>query len=147
MILDDANIVPTKTPYTGILQTPKSLADYCEENLPEIMAAVAAPGTINRMVPRSMACFAWLKFARLDRTLADSFFVDLVTGHDEGPKDPIYQLRERLIRNRATKEKLPRIELLALIFKAWNYSRTGKRIEVLVWRSSGPTAERFPEPI
>jgi hypothetical protein len=140
---DEAGLMPTGSG-SFILTGPEGL-DFLESHPKIRESVVEAPGTVNRLAPRTMLCFSHYKFAAKDNVLANSFFVDLVTGDKEAEGDPIYLLREKLKANRIAKTKLPRSEMLALIIKAWNAVRGGQTLKQLKWTSTGPKAEAFPE--
>jgi hypothetical protein len=144
---DQRGRIPTCGVGRGFILTPVEGIEFLEAH-PDLRHSVAkAPGTVNPYAPRSMLCFAHWKFSKLDKTLANEFLIELTTGENEGEGDPIYLLRDRLKSNRRAKVKLPRTEVFALIIKAWNAYRTGKKLHNLRWRSTGPKAESFPEPI
>jgi hypothetical protein len=77
---------------------------------------------------------------------AERFFEQLATGIDLEDTSPIYRLREKLLMNRTARFKLPTYEIVAIIFKTWNYWRTGRDVRAIYWRASGKTAEPFPIP-
>lgn len=81
-----------------------------------------------------------------DPILADAFFDSLGTGEMLREGEPLFHLRKRMLQNRsATTRKLARLELSALVLKAWNLTRQGRRdLQVFSWRSGG---EPFPEPM
>jgi hypothetical protein len=81
---------------------------------------------------------------RSDRATADRFFDRLIDGNDLTQLDPIYHLRERLLKNLTAKAKLPREEIVALFIKAWNAWINGRAVNKLRWISVGPRAEEFP---
>lgn len=82
---------------------------------------------------------------RSDKQIADLFFEKLVQGTDLTKVDPVYHLRERLVRNLTAKAKLPRSEIVALFVKAWNAWIHERPVNNLRWRAVGPRAEEFPE--
>lgn len=108
----------------------------------ELRRSVLAPGVINRLLPHTMCSFLHYLFAQKDRSAANVFFIDLVTGEKESPTDPIYLLRERLKSNKLALKKMGRVELAALVIKAWNAVREKKKIERLQWQQA---KEFFPE--
>jgi hypothetical protein len=119
--------------------------DYYDAH-PEIKQAVlTAPATVSRLAPRSFLVYCFLKFSGKDEQHARNFLIDLTNGESTGQGDPVELLRNRLLENRASKSKLKKKELLALIIKAWNFDRSGERPDNLRWISSGPRAESFPE--
>jgi hypothetical protein len=72
----------------------------------------------------------------------------LATGADIGRSDPVYQLRERLMRGAdapvGTREAL--MERFALMIKSWNLFSTGRVVpqREFRWRQTGRGAEPFP---
>ncbi len=142
---DDAGVLPTSG--TANFQfTPIEGIEFLKGHT-KIRKSVGAPGTCNQLVPRTMASFCHYKFAQVDMPAADAFFVELVMGEKEGAQDPLYLLRERLAANQRAKNKISRTEKLALIIKTWNAIRSNKKVHNLIWRSTGPQAEAFPEVI
>lgn len=94
-------------------------------------------------IPPSVAGTAWYLFSRVDPEHADIFMTTLGEGAGLEKTNPIFQLRERLIANRASRLKIGTTELLALTIKAWNYWRVGKEVQLLLWRHR--SGEEFPE--
>lgn len=85
-----------------------------------------------------------------NRPAADDFVHMIATGtYPDGrgldADHAVLRLRDRLIKSKSQKEKLPTVEIVALTIKAWNLTRTGRRVKSLVWRGRGPSAEAFPE--
>lgn len=83
-------------------------------------------------------------FGEKDLEAADRFAQDLVAGAGLLAADPVFILRERLIREKTRKVSLQRSYIVALTIKAWNARRQGAKISRLVWQSDGPKAEVFP---
>lgn len=82
---------------------------------------------------RSMAAAAHYLFAKVDREEADRWIMDLATGADLSTGDPVYQLREKLIRG-----GMPRAEnTWALLVKSWNLRRDGRRVRSMQVRVVG----------
>lgn len=79
-------------------------------------------------------------FSNKDADKTRLFFARLADGIGLREGDPILALRSRLGQNATSSAKLPRIDVIALIVKAWNARREGKDVEVLSWR----TDEGFP---
>lgn len=139
---DEAGLIPVGAGH-GFIQTPQEGLEFLERH-PELRVSVKAPGTFTTLTPHSLLCFCHWKFSRKDKSLAQQFLIDLVTGEfNDG--DPVSLLRERLKSNRHAKAKLTRVELLALFYKAWNAERRGEPIRQLKWTSAGNAAEKFPE--
>jgi len=97
------------------------------------------------LVAHSLAAFLHFLFSEKDQELADWFF-DVLAGRAAAKNtDGAFVIRERLIKQKAAKGKLEEKEVAALIVKAWNAQREGRRVTTIRWRSSGPCAEPFPE--
>jgi len=82
----------------------------------------------------------------IDEPARDEFFNLLAVPAELDEFHPIWKLRERLVQDRISKNKLSQHERIAIIFKAWNAWRAGRDVRVLGWRSSGAGSEAFPEP-
>jgi hypothetical protein len=85
-------------------------------------------------------------FSQKDKVLADEFFVKLAQGTNLKADDPIYLLRERLMKEniKGSKTRLVPKEALAITIKAWNAKRKGEKPRSLRWRGQGEGAEEFP---
>ncbi len=97
-------------------------------------------------VPASVIGLASWLFHTINAADHDDFFTKLVEGAGLNADDPIWQLREVLRDHVGSKRRLPNLELLALVIKAWNYYRSGATVKNLRWRSGGHAPEAFPEP-
>lgn len=95
--------------------------------------------------PSSILASCHYLFALVDTEAADLFIADLASGANLSETDGVFKLRERLLRNKLSKAKLPRHEIMALCIKAWNARRKGETVRLLVFRSGGQSAEQFPE--
>lgn len=96
------------------------------------------------VVPLSLVAACWWRFSQIDDSDCRDFFTRLASGEGLFSGDPIYALRRILWNNHQKTTKMPSIVLHAWIVKAWNYHRTGQKVENIVWR---PAAETFPDPI
>lgn len=122
------------------------IADVVREH-PGIVAAasrVSALRTVRGLLTPSIAVYLFYRFSCVNSEDAESMFLRLDKGEGLANGDPVFFLRERLIANRVSKARLPRVEILALAIKAWNAMRAGHRIHTLRWRRIGPAAEKFP---
>jgi hypothetical protein len=114
------------------------------EEHPELRECVRGPGvTANRLVPKSLSAFLYWRFSNIDKSLALTFFPDLIMAqtNNEGPNDPLLRLHAILRRNREAKSNLPAIYIAAVTIKAWNALRTGSKITQLKYAET----EKFPE--
>ena len=91
--------------------------------------------------------FAGLHYlaASRDSEKADEFFSSVATGIGlPGSTSPAYVLRERLLKDIASKDRLRRKEVAALAIKAWNAEVNGEELLRVNWRASGKNPEQFP---
>lgn len=104
----------------------------------------------NRVAPPAPLAFVHYMAGRTaGSALADAFLFRVANGTDESGTglpagSPAFILRERLIGQRMVKSKLPTIEVVALMIRAWLYFRAGRTIKTLRWRAKGSAAEEFP---
>lgn len=115
---------------------------------PGLRAAVLTAIGMRRRFPLlSDATYGFLAYwlPRYDRELAESFLENLLAGVGLEKTDPAQLLRQRLIQNAAAKAKLPPVEVLALVAKAWRSHATGTPVKILKWSRDGATAEPFPD--
>jgi hypothetical protein len=99
-----------------------------------------------RMLRHALGSTLHYLFSQKDPVLADTFFVKLAQGTNLKADDPIYLLRERLMKENmkgGNTRLMPR-EALALTIKAWNAKRKDEKPRALKWRGVGENAEEFP---
>jgi hypothetical protein len=98
------------------------------------------------MLRHSLGTVLHYLFSRKDKVLADQFFVKLAQGTNLKDDDPIYLLRERLMREnlKGSKTRLVPKEVLAITIKAWNAKRKDEKPRSLRWRGNGEGPEDFP---
>lgn len=102
-----------------------------------------------RICPQAALAFAcyWIASngAKVDEI--ESFIYFVSEGANMPTTDPLYRVHKRFRDQKMAKSKGRRavdpIEAVALLVKAWNYSRAGQKIENIVWR----TDEDMPEPV
>lgn len=128
---------PTGKPTIGELQ--ETLARH-----PTVRAS-CAPANLSRLllIPGLGTALHYL-FSKKDAALATWFLMTLGSGEQLTKTDGLYQLRERLSKNRLDRRKLSSVEIAALTIKAWNAHRTGAKVRRLTWRRDGEAAEDFP---
>lgn len=87
-------------------------------------------------------------FHLIDPALADTYMLALAEGESLNREHPAFHIRDRMIKNRVSKTKLPRKDVAAMIIKGWNVLRTGKgecARQAITWVGKGPSAENFPQ--
>lgn len=114
---------------------------------PDIETSAAEARKAHTVVAPAIAGALHYLFSIKDRETADAFMRDLAMGSNLIPGDPILVLRERLIRDKISKARLPQEEIMALCIRAWNRRRqrtTGT--VVLKGATLGPDGKRsYPE--
>lgn len=70
-------------------------------------------------------------FTEKDAAEADRFVRDLVQGKDLDSNDPVYVLREELIKRRLRRTKTKDSDRCALCIRAWQHRRTGRKTHFL----------------
>lgn len=88
---------------------------------------------IEKSLPASCSCKSVLQpsiglamhylFAKRDKDRADYFFESLGKGAFLREDDPVFLLRERLLRGRLAKAKFPSYEIVCMVIRAWNAFR------------------------
>lgn len=92
----------------------------------------------------SLTTQAMLAFCIHNTSDSEDFWEALENGVGLHAQSPVLLLRNRLIANKGSKARLPEIEVLALIIKAYNAWKTHEPIRTLRWRNAGEAAEAFP---
>tara|TARA_R110000824_G_scaffold53819_2_gene148643 strand:- start:104 stop:931 length:828 start_codon:yes stop_codon:yes gene_type:complete len=91
-----------------------------------------------RILTPSTATALYFMFRSIDENDADSFFEDLDTGLGLTANDPVYRLRERILRDRGDQNKRGKNiyrSWMRLAGAAWNMRRRGKPCKVLQLQS------------
>lgn len=107
---------------------------------PEATASVQYVGSGESIIGAGLLGGLHCLFKYVDEPEANRFVDDLKTGVGLTSDDPVYLLRERLVKDRASKSRLPRHEIAALAIKAWNARRSKGAVRLLRWRND----EVFP---
>ncbi len=82
-------------------------------------------------------------FKAIHESQADDFCHKLATGLDINDKSPIYILRQHFQADLRAKRKMPSLQKMAFIIKAWNMFRTQKTVTSFRWDS---VTDPFPKP-
>lgn len=110
---------------------------------PGIRASLPRISGLRQILNPGHIVFLGYRFEQRHPDLARNFFDRLDDGAGMARGHPILMLRDRLTLDRASKARLPGIEVLALCIKAWNAYVRGQPVKVLRWSSGGN--EPFPE--
>lgn len=108
-----------------LVQSPMAAAEYVTEKHPGLEQSATAMNVFHREFPAASAftmCHYVLQ--SVDPRACDDFFHRLYTGANLEEDSPILKLRMRLYRNKGMRAD----EVIALVFKGWNYWRSGRRL-------------------
>lgn len=115
------------------------------ERRPGIRASLKQVSGSREIMGGGIAAALHRTFADLDEELADMFFARVADGANLAAENPILHLRERLLRTRSShRVRLPEADRVALSIKAWNAYRSGRPMQLLVWRNRGAGREPLP---
>lgn len=134
-----------------IRATPKDVLEIVTGN-DQLIRTVEVVESIHRsgprLVPKRILAYVHYRLSLLDEDEADLFIHDLVSGDNLATIDPVYHLRQRFITIALGKTRMLERDVMALMFKTWNYRRAGKATtgQGLRFAKRGRTKERFPEP-
>lgn len=123
----------TNTDILGLLQ-----------KYPDARKSLSGCHHTKHLIPRSLLAACHYLFSQKHPELAEWFVSTLISGQGMTEGQPIYVLRERLMRNCLAKAKISTPYIMALTIKAWNAEFYGKKIACLRFRESGDTPEDFP---
>lgn len=118
------------------------------ESHPEINDFLLRGKSASQPFKASGGLFAALlyEFSKISPEDASVFFEKLAKGDNLSATDPIFRLRNQLIKNLGETAKLPYPEIAARVIKAWNAYRKGRSMKALGRRRKGVGAEDFPIP-
>lgn len=91
-------------------------------------------------LPASVGIVAAFLFGLVDEDKAEGFFATLKSGFGLKGNDPIWRLREYVLRKRMDGHRLDQTTTLAVVIKAWNFTARGKTTTQLMFRED----EQFP---
>jgi len=129
-------------------QTVQQALEFFDSRADELRYAVLFAQTISKHIPVSQSIIAslYVLFAAINEADADDFFDKLGSGVDLAATDAILLFRQRMINNRAARDKIAPHVVAALAIKAWNAYRAGRPVLQLSWHPGGKTPEPFPKP-
>jgi len=107
---------------------------------PEIRVHASIREGVRSMMHPSLACALSYLFSLVDADKTNTFFDRLQHGVGLDKGSPILLLRDRLFLNKASKSKLPKKEIAALVIKSFNAFEQGKSMGTLRWAEN----EKFP---
>lgn len=108
--------------------TPRLLTEVGAANEHEIdLSLEAVPESIKNVISRSLMVFCHMQFAARDRDLANRFMTALALGENLISSDPVYRLREYLIKTKTSRDLNLRPTIaIALTRKTWNQIRMNR---------------------
>ena len=110
-------------------------------NDPRFEVSATAVHGLRSVIRPSIAAALHYLFGEKDEAAADFFFARLKSGTEMSFDNPIFVLRERLIRNNTEKLKLKNGEVAALTIRAWNCFRAGQTTRNLKGSITGKDGE------
>ena len=123
------------TKHATINPTRVQVMDHLRANYELIQRGCLLGDQCRDLVMQSVTGFCYCLFYRKSGPSAETFFEHLRTGLELSENHPIYQLRKRLIANRAQQSKLNQTQLTALFVIAWNAFLEGRPMKRLHWKT------------
>lgn len=122
-----------RLPIKNASVTKEELLNFAAPFKERLIAAVRFAENVKtkKMLSSGMVAGCYFLFCEKSEDDAKRFFMDLSEGVGLSGSDPVYWLRERLLTNMASPNKLQRGAILTLIFKAWNKRRAGEKTKTL----------------
>lgn len=109
---------------------------------PDVEFFISKIGPVSGLMTKGLAAVLWYLFAKRDAILADLFFSALGSGLNMKQDDPVYALRERLIKDKAAKYPTKPEQTAELAIRAWNATRKGQRLTKLISPKANAKASR-----
>jgi hypothetical protein len=131
--------------------TNTTLLAFFDQNADEFRDLVTRVNTryqrnTHLLSPRMLCLTHWV-FEERDAEEAEFFFDRLYDGQNLVKGDPIYELRETLVKLSKSRDDKPFAWVLALVIKAWNAYRSGERLTILSYKMGGRHPENYPEAV
>lgn len=112
------------------------------EQIPDLRESVPIAKSLTGLLTPGLGVALHWVFRAHQPERAKEFFEQLALGQNLPASSPIYHLRERLVKERGAKKKLPPLDVLALCVYAWNaYQRQEPMRKLQSWRKDHP----FPD--
>lgn len=109
------------------------------------MAEWASPrAELKSWVPGSLQTWLKYEFSSRDPEANLKFWNDLWTGAGLSEGDPVLTLRNAFIREEKKTRGFRMVVRAAMLVKAWNARREGRRMLLIKWASGGEVSEKFP---
>ena len=126
----------------------EALEIWAEEGPAFNDACMQTQASFRGLIPGGVAAAMYVLFAEKDPTWAQIFFERLASGANLEEDDPIFVLRERLLKlNREVAGQssihVVAIKLMILIIRGWNASREGRKISSI--HGTRPEDRTYPE--
>lgn len=108
-----------------------------------VLVGARASRSVVRYAP-SVASALHFLMSKKDAMLASEFWDAIINGEVD-QKEPVWLLRETLLRDLRSAHRSSIEHRAAIAVKAWNATRAGAQIQVLLWRRAGVASEDFPK--
>lgn len=117
----------------------EEVKDFCVSNQ-AVYESVTAVRKCTFIASGGLLAALHFLFAEKDKIKAGVFFEDLAKGEGLYEEDPLFQVREKLMKAKGT-SKIPQFEVAALLIVAWNLRRQGLKGA----RVKGVVNDSFPK--
>lgn len=126
-----------------------SLLEFFRQHQDSIIAASKAANAIYQRFPGVIQESLWSAIVWTFHTLsledANAFLASLKDGRNLEDTSPIWHLRN-ILTEQLTRRSRPRLEVVALVLKAWNMFREGTEVQRLLVKLGGANPEAYPVP-
>ena len=120
------------------------MLDILEEN-PAIRDSIKFTALARDLISGGMSAALHHEFRKIDIDCADEFFSRLIDGVNLDMENPVYLLRERLLKNKKSyRLRMAENERVAITMKAWVKFKEGSSMRQLAWRNRGSAREGLP---
>lgn len=130
------HVVPSFRELESIVTSNPSLAE-------SVLVGARVSRSVVRYAPSMSAALHFLMSKR-DAMAASDFWDALINGEVD-QKEPVWLLRETLLRDLRSAHRSSIEHRAAITVKAWNATRQGVQLQVLLWRRAGVASEDFPK--
>lgn len=110
--------------HNGWSPTPSQVLDFNRRH-PEMEDSLRVGESCKLLLSKGITAALHYLFSKANKDAADQFFADLAKGSNLSDSDPVYALRQNLIKIRSQKIKLPTHEIAARVVRSWNQREQG----------------------
>lgn len=120
--------------------TSQDIEQFYTDHKEQLIRVPSVTAKCKHLAQPSIVGSCYVLFYKQNPVIAEEFFEKLAHGENLDRTNPVYTLRDRLMREKAMKNRrLERADMMVLFLKTWINFRTGRGMQVLSWNREKET--------